>query len=68
MTRMHGADPSQQGFLRVLFTRLVYAMTRRKVGRVVMPVQVAAHHSKLLWGTTVRWSNLLVRATWWTLL
>ncbi len=50
MTRMRGADPSQLGFLRALFTRLVYAMTRRKVGRVVMPVQVAAHHSKLLWG------------------
>jgi hypothetical protein len=25
-------------------------MTKRKVGRTVMPVRVAAHHSKLLWG------------------
>jgi hypothetical protein len=33
-----------------MFTRLVYSLTKRKVGRVVMPVQIAAHHSKLLWG------------------
>ncbi len=31
-----------------LFTRLVYWMTKRKLGRVVMPVQVTAHHTRLL--------------------
>jgi hypothetical protein len=50
MARIRGADPSQQGVLRGLFTRIVYSMTRRKVGRVVMPVQVTAQHAKLLWG------------------
>lgn len=50
MARILGADPSKQGLLRGLFTRIVYAMTKRKVGRVVMPVQLVAHHPKLLWG------------------
>jgi hypothetical protein len=50
MARIRGADPSQQGLLSGLFTRIVYSLTRRKVGRIVMPVQVTAHHPKLLWG------------------
>ena len=50
MARIRGADPGQQGLLRGLFTRNVYSMTRRKVGRVVVPVQITAHHPKLLWG------------------
>jgi hypothetical protein len=28
----------------------VYWLTKRKLGRVVMPVQIVAHHSRLLWG------------------
>jgi hypothetical protein len=50
MARIGGADPNKQGLLGGLFTRIIYAMTRRKVGRVVMPVQLVAHHPKLLWG------------------
>jgi hypothetical protein len=50
MARIRGANPAQQGLLSGLFTRIVYWLTRRKIGRVVMPVQVVAHHSKLLWG------------------
>jgi hypothetical protein len=50
MNRIPGAKPSQQGFLGGLFTRIVYALTRRKLGRVVMPVQVTAHHPVILWG------------------
>jgi len=50
MARIDGADPNQQGLIQGLFTRIVYAMTKRKVGRVVMPVKIAAHHAKLLWG------------------
>ena len=50
MKRISGADPKQQGLLRALFTRVVYAVTRRKLGHIVMPVQVAAHHPRLLWG------------------
>src|SRR6476646_12109023 len=48
--RIRGADPSEQGFLSGLFTRIVYALTKRKLGRVVMPVQVTAHHPAILWG------------------
>ena len=48
--RIEGADPSRQGLLQGTFTRFVYSLTKRKVGRVVTPVRLAAHHSKLLWG------------------
>lgn len=50
MARIEGADTSKQGFFQGMFTRIVYSMTKRKVGRVVMPVRIAAHHAKLLWG------------------
>ena len=50
MARISGADPSRHGLWSGLFTRIVYALTRRKVGRVVMPVQVTAHHPVILWG------------------
>jgi hypothetical protein len=50
MPRIRGADPSQQSFLSGLFTRIVYALTKRKLGRVVMPVQVTAYHPAILWG------------------
>lgn len=50
MARIDGADPGQQGIFHGMFTRIVYSLTKRKVGRVVMPVRIAAHHSKLLWG------------------
>jgi hypothetical protein len=50
MARIEGANPSQQNFLKGLFIRLVYRLTKRKVGRVVMPVQIVAHHAKILWG------------------
>ena len=36
--------------MRRLFVGAVYYLTKRKVGRVVMPVQVTAHHPKILWG------------------
>jgi hypothetical protein len=50
MARIAGADPKKQGFLSGLFTRLVYSMTKRKLGRVVVPVQIIAHHPRILWG------------------
>ena len=50
MARICGAEPSRQGMFAGLLTRIVYALTRRKLGRVVMPVQVTAHHPQLLWG------------------
>ena len=50
MARIRGADPGRQGLLSGLLTRIAYRLTKRKVGRVVMPVQVVAHHSRILWG------------------
>ena len=50
MARIDGAEPRNLGFLHGLFTRIVYAMTRRKIGRIVLPVRIVAHHSKILWG------------------
>lgn len=49
MARIPGAQPGKQGLIG-LFTRIAYALTKRKVGRVVMPVQIVAHHPKILWG------------------
>ncbi len=31
-----------------MFTRVVYWMTKRKLGRIVLPVQITAHHTRLL--------------------
>ena len=50
MARIRGAKPSQRGLFGGLLTRIVYALTKRKLGRVVMPVQVTARHSQILWG------------------
>ena len=50
MARIEGAEPRKQGSLSALLTRFVYALTKRKLGRVVMPVRIVAHHSKILWG------------------
>lgn len=50
MARIEGADPGKQSFFQGMFTQIIYSMTKRKVGRTVMPVRIAAHHSKLLWG------------------
>ena len=49
MARIRGA-PVQQGPLRRLFVSVVYSLTRHKLGRIVMPVQVTAHHPTILWG------------------
>ena len=50
MARIRGAEPSQQGTFGGLLTRIVYALTKCKLGRVVMPAQVTAHHPQILWG------------------
>ena len=50
MARIGGAEPSRQGLFGGLLTRIVYLLTRRKLGRVVMPVQLTAHHPQMLWG------------------
>ena len=49
MARISGAEPGKQGLVSGLFTRIAYALTKRKVGRVVTPVRIVAHHTRLLW-------------------
>ena len=44
MARITGIDPGKGG----LFVRLAYFMTKRKVGRVVTPIKIVAHHPRLL--------------------
>ena len=50
MARISGAEPARQSFFSGLLTRIVYALTKRKLGRVVTPVTVTAHHPQILWG------------------
>ncbi len=50
MARISGAPANQGGLLRRLFVGIVYSMTRRRLGRLIMPVQVTAHHPKIFWG------------------
>ena len=50
MARIAGADPNKQRLFHGFFTRIIYSMVKRKVGRVVMPVKIAANHAKILWG------------------
>jgi 4-carboxymuconolactone decarboxylase len=50
MARMRGVEPHEGGW----FTRLVYWLVRRKVGkltgqaRLIEPIKIAAHHPRLL--------------------
>jgi len=50
MARIPGASPNQGGLIRRLFVGIVYSLTRRRLDRVIMPIQVTAHHPKILWG------------------
>ena len=50
MARIPGAPANQGGLLRRLFVGIVYWLIRRRLGRVIMPVQVTAHHPKVFWG------------------
>ena len=44
MARIRGIEPSEAG----LFTRLVYWMTKRRLGRVIQPLKITAHQPRLL--------------------
>ena len=50
MARIPGAPANQGGPLRRLFVSLVYRLTKRRLGHVIMPIQVTAHHPKIFWG------------------
>jgi hypothetical protein len=44
MARISGVEPEQASLL----ARFVYWMVRRKIGRVVLPIKITAHHPRLL--------------------
>ena len=44
MARIAGVAAKDGGF----FVRLAYFLTKRKVGRVVAPITIVAHHPRLL--------------------
>jgi len=44
MARIRGVEASEAG----LFTRFLYWMTKRKIGRVILPFKVTAHQPRLL--------------------
>ena len=50
MARISGAPANRGSLLRRLFVGIVYALTRRRLGRLIIPVQVTAHHAKVFWG------------------
>jgi hypothetical protein len=50
MARVAGAPANSGGPLRRLFVGVLYSLTKRRLGRLIMPVQVTAHHPAILWG------------------
>ena len=44
MARIQGVEASEAG----LFTRFLYWMTKRKIGRVILPFKITAHQPRLL--------------------
>ena len=50
MARIPGAPRNQGGMIRRLFVGFVYFLTQRRLGKVIMPIQVTAHHPKIFWG------------------
>ena len=50
MARIPGAPRNQGGLLRRLFVGIVYSLTQHRLGRLIMPVQVTAHHPNIFWG------------------
>ena len=43
MARLPGVEARQAGWL----ARIVYRMVRRKIGRIVLPLRIAAHNPPL---------------------
>jgi hypothetical protein len=66
MTRISGARQNQGSLVRRLYVLLVYFFTRQRLGHVILPLQVTAHHGRIFWGYTqmerVQMSSKLVDA------
>jgi hypothetical protein len=52
MARISGARSNQGGLLRRVYVALVYYVSRRRLGRLILPLQVTAHHGNIFWGYT----------------
>jgi hypothetical protein len=52
VARISGASSKQGGLFRRLYVGIVYSLTKRRLGRTIMPIQVAAHHTAIFWGYT----------------
>jgi hypothetical protein len=50
MARIAGASSNQGGLIRRFFVGIVYSLTQRRLGKIIMPIQVTAHHGKIFWG------------------
>jgi hypothetical protein len=48
MARIRGVEPSEAG----PFTRFIYWMTKRKLGRLILPSRIHAHLPRLLWAVS----------------
>jgi hypothetical protein len=50
MARIPGVPANQGSLFYRLFVKFVYSRIRRRLGHVIMPIQVTAHHPKIFWG------------------
>jgi hypothetical protein len=53
MARLAPVELDRLGFFSRLFVRFVYWATRKKVGKVLLSSQIAAHHPLLLFGRSM---------------
>ncbi len=44
MARIAGVEPRKAGWL----VRIAYWMTKRRLGRVILPIKINAHHPRIL--------------------
>ncbi len=59
MARLDPVDVRKLGFFARIFTRIVYFVTRRKMGKVVSSQQIASHHPRLSYGRATMEATLL---------
>jgi hypothetical protein len=52
MARISGAKRNTGSLLRRVYVGLVYYVSRRRLGRLILPLQVTAHHGNIFWGYT----------------
>jgi hypothetical protein len=59
MTRIRPLTPKEAGW----FARFIYWASRRKIGRVLTPTQVVAHHPRMLAGVVGMESAMMAAKT-----